>query len=734
MPTGARRDGKLAGAREARASVRRASDPAAAAGPSPTARRLELTERLLVEVRARACAEATLDWLAATLPMQRALCAAISENGDSLTGLAGLDVPHAAVERFHVDLSDRNHPLVLTLGSREPVPFPAGARRIGPTPLGNAAFVAVPLDIGQADATLSPAIGLLLLDVPSLDPAQGAEVEWAARLLATRLTALWYGRATSEIEKRRRRLSWLTSILDLVDDPILMADSDRRTLLANHRAEYLLSSDEGMSEGRRRAVALNNMLFSASHFGPDGDAGRREVLLVDPVEGHDLLFELLTHTLEVGPGEEATVSVLRNVTDLQRAVRELEENYFRLRAADARTRAERDRLELTLASTVDPILVTDPAGNIELMNPPAERLLATEQTDREAERRVQGNDAMLTSLLSKLYAGSTERIRENLTLTDPSTGEEVPVEAIATRVVSRHGEDSAVVTVLHDLTETMEKAALYEEVARHSRMLEVRVRDATGELAEQNELLRRQALQLEQASAMKSQFLANASHELRTPLNAIIGHAQLLLEGISGELAPRQLEKVRRLDSNAQHLLAIINDLLDITRIESGKLPVRIERFSVSRLIEEVAAELEPLVPSERVEVRVDIARGLPEVESDRKKIKQVVSNLLSNALKFTAEGTVSLEARHDRVADRIVIAVTDTGKGVPEELQQTIFEPFGQSETSFRPIQKGTGLGLSICRRLTHLLGGTITLDSREGEGSTFRLELPRCYGEGEG
>jgi PAS domain S-box-containing protein len=731
MPRGAQ-DGNVAGASGGRAALRRASEPELPADSSSDARRLELTERLLSEERARECAEIAMAWLARSFPIERAFCATISENGDTLTGLAGLRLTHAVVERFQLDLSDRNHPLVLTLASREPVPFASGTRGIGPTPLGNAAFVAVPL-AGHRDGEQLGTIGLLCLGVPALAPAELVEVEWAARMLATRLSSLWYGRAKAEVEKRRRRLAWLTSILDVVSDPILLADSDRRTLLANRSAEYLLSSDEEMGEGRRRAVALNNMLFSASHFGQEEEAARPEVLLVDPVEGHDLLFELLTHKLEIGPGEEATVSVLRNVTDLQRAVRELEENYFRLRTADARTRAERDRLELTLASTIDPILVTDPQGNIELMNPPAERLLATEQTNRDAERRVQGNDAVLTSLLSKLYAGSSARLREHLSLTDPATGEEVPVEAIATRVVSRHGEDSAVVTVLHDLTETMEKAALYEQVKQYSEKLEDRVREATGELAEQNELLRRQALQLEQASAMKSQFLANASHELRTPLNAIIGHAQLLLEGISGELAPRQLEKVQRLDSNAQHLLAIINDLLDITRIETGKLPVKIERFAMPRLVEEVAAELEPLVPADRVAVRIDVAHDIPEVESDRKKIKQIVSNLLSNALKFTSRGSVSIEARYDRAADRVVVGVTDTGVGVPVELRQTIFEPFGQSETSFRPIQKGTGLGLSICRRLTTLLGGTLTLDSVEGQGSTFRLELPRCYLEGD-
>jgi signal transduction histidine kinase len=169
----------------------------------------------------------------------------------------------------------------------------------------------------------------------------------------------------------------------------------------------------------------------------------------------------------------------------------------------------------------------------------------------------------------------------------------------------------------------------------------------------------------------------------------------------------------------------MINDLLDVSGIEAGKLPVKVETFSLARLVEEVKAELESLVPA-RVEVRVDVAADLPELESDRKKVKQILANLLSNALKFTAEGRVTVDARLGPTDGRVSIAVRDTGIGIPVERQQTIFEPFGQSETAFRPIQKGTGLGLSICRRMATLLGGSVRLESAFGRGSTFTLELP--------
>jgi signal transduction histidine kinase len=277
-----------------------------------------------------------------------------------------------------------------------------------------------------------------------------------------------------------------------------------------------------------------------------------------------------------------------------------------------------------------------------------------------------------------------------------------------------------------DLAEAEDKAYLYEQARRHSEELRERVREATAELVGQNELLRRQAFQLEQASAAKSQFLANVSHELRTPLNAIMGYTHLLLEGVSGELTQPQQDKLSRVDANARHLLAVINDLLDIARIESGKMPVQIERIRLPELIEEVMAEIEPVIAGTRLGVSRDLSPDVPEIETDRLKVKQIVLNLLSNALKFTSAGSIGIRLDHAPAADEIAIAVTDTGIGIAEENQTTIFEAFEQANSSYARRQGGTGLGLSICRRLAHILDGRIVLVSKLGEGSTFTLHLP--------
>jgi PAS domain S-box-containing protein len=689
--------------------------------------KLALIEALLAEDEARPCTVVALRWLVRHAGVDQAVCAVVDAEEGRLTGLTGIGVSVAAVDGFGVELADRTHPLVVALSGGEPVTFQASGQpllRAVETPLGHSSFHAVPL--GNSKEETGP--GLLLLTGLEDGPVH-EDVLWAAELLGVRLASLWYRRAQAEERRHKRERTSLFSIINAVTDPILLTDVNGRILVANAGAEMLLSADEDKREGWRRAVALNNMLFSASLFTNAAEQGptRRELLLVDPSEGRDLLFEVLSTPVPIRQGETGVVSVLRNVTDLRRATEEIEENYRRQRLAEAATRAERDRLDLILNSVLDPILVTDPEGNIMRMNPPAERMFTFPHDKRnvEIERRVRTNDAVFTSFVSSLYAGQTRRWRRKLNLIDPQTGATVPVEAISGKVVAKAGEETAVVTILHDLTEAEEKARLYEQVKRHSEELKEKVREATAELAEQNELLRRQALQLEQASAMKSQFLANVSHELRTPLNAIMGYTHLMLEGVSGEMTKPQQDKLSRIDANARHLLAVINDLLDIARIESGKMPIQIERVRLPELIDEVMTEVEPVIAGTRLAVERTLSPDLPDIQTDRQKVKQIILNLLSNALKFTPEGSVSIRLE-SRGQDEILIAVTDTGIGIAEENQKTIFEAFEQANSSYARRQGGTGLGLSICRRLAHLLDGRISLVSRLGEGSTFTLFLP--------
>jgi signal transduction histidine kinase len=216
------------------------------------------------------------------------------------------------------------------------------------------------------------------------------------------------------------------------------------------------------------------------------------------------------------------------------------------------------------------------------------------------------------------------------------------------------------------------------------------------------------------------------SHEFRTPLNAILGYTHMLLNNVTGPVTDPQRKSLTRIDSNSRHLLALINDILDITRIEAGRMPLNATSFGIGELFDEVQAELEPIIKRSNLTVITKVRGAVPAVRSDRQKVKQIVLNLLSNALKFTPAGSVTMTASYHSAAKQVAIAVRDTGVGIPAGDQAKVFEDFRQLDSSPARGYGGTGLGLSICRRLANILGGTIELESTAGKGSTFTLRLP--------
>jgi signal transduction histidine kinase len=201
----------------------------------------------------------------------------------------------------------------------------------------------------------------------------------------------------------------------------------------------------------------------------------------------------------------------------------------------------------------------------------------------------------------------------------------------------------------------------------------------------------------------------------------------MLLNGVTGPVSDPQRKSLSRIDSNSRHLLALINDILDITRIEAGKMPLTVADFPMLDLIREVLAEVEPLIARSRLTVSADLAEDLPSVGSDRQKVKQIVINLLTNALKFTPQGWVKVAAVWDGAGERVTIAVTDSGIGIAKKDQDVIFEDFRQADNSPTRRYTGAGLGLAICRRLASMLDGELEVRSALGEGSTFTLTIPR-------
>ena len=694
------------------------------------AARLELLEYYLAHhedlVR---CAQASVDWLGRYAGIRRALCLAVDSEAGQLVGLAGIGLSADDIELFSLALSESHDPLVRALVS--PAPTVVRSTRINSArggPLGAGPFTAIPLR-GARD-TDDEAVGLLLMRPGT---AITSDVMWLVTVLGQKIDQIrGRGSLAEEVRKLRRERALFFTIINAVTDPIMLTDTEGRLIVANARAEKLFAATEEESEGRRRAVELNNMLFSAalSRTAVEAPSEARELLLVDPSDGSDLLFEVLSTTVEDPREGTGIVSVLRNITDLRRATEQIEENFQKLRIAEIAVRAERDRLNLIIDSVADPIIVTDQSGATVLMNAPAEELFTVAPDAVEsAQRTVQSNDAHFSSFISGLLLGETgpgEIRRGEIGLMNPNTGDQIPVEAIAGKVLTEAGELTAVVTILHDRREALERTRLYEQLRVASDELQMRVQSATAELATQNELLRRQAIELEQASRLKSQFLANMSHEFRTPLNAILGYTHMLLQGVAGDLPANVKRQLTRIDSNGRHLLTIINEILDITRIEAGKMPMQVSDFNLNELVSEVMIELDPVVARSKLAVSARLSPEPPLMTTDRQKVKQIVVNLLTNALKFTHHGNVEIGVDFDIDHRTASVAVSDSGIGIAPENHEKIFEDFRQVDDSPSRQYGGTGLGLAICRRLANALGGRITLQSNLGTGSTFTLAIP--------
>jgi signal transduction histidine kinase len=216
------------------------------------------------------------------------------------------------------------------------------------------------------------------------------------------------------------------------------------------------------------------------------------------------------------------------------------------------------------------------------------------------------------------------------------------------------------------------------------------------------------------------------SHEFRTPLNAILGYSLMLMGGFYGQLGEDQMRTVQRIDANSKHLATLINDVLDIERIEAGRMPLQISQFPVQDVVREVIEELQGVIAQGTSAVNVLLAPDLPRLKSDRQKLKQILVNLLSNALKYTKNGTIDIHAQHNAAEGRLTLSVRDTGVGIAPEDHTRIFEPFQQAKRVITRPQGGTGLGLAISRRLAQMLGGDIHVESQLGAGSTFTVVFP--------
>jgi len=253
---------------------------------------------------------------------------------------------------------------------------------------------------------------------------------------------------------------------------------------------------------------------------------------------------------------------------------------------------------------------------------------------------------------------------------------------------------------------------------------------AQSTLAIQNARLFREIEQksreLEAASRHKSEFLANMSHELRTPLNAIIGFSEVLQEQMFGDLNEKQAEYMRDIHSSGQHLLSLINDILDLSKIEAGHMELSLDEFDVPAAVENAATLVKERAARHGVKLELEVDDGLGCIYADERKFKQILLNLLSNAVKFTPSGG-RVKLRAEQVKGELLVSVIDNGIGIAPDDQDLIFEEFRQVATKDRSKPEGTGLGLALTKRFVEMHGGHIWVRSEVGNGSTFAFTLPR-------
>lgn len=291
------------------------------------------------------------------------------------------------------------------------------------------------------------------------------------------------------------------------------------------------------------------------------------------------------------------------------------------------------------------------------------------------------------------------------------------------------GDVEVIMAIAEQAAIAIDNARLYSELARTARQLETRVRERTDALSRMySESERRgQALaeaneQLRQAGRLKNEFLANVSHELRTPITSVIGFSRLIIDGYDGAVNAEQSQDLAIVLANAEELLRLINDLLDLSRIEAGRVDMLLKEVEPGLLVEEVAASMGSQASQKGLEMKSRLAAGMKPVRMDRGKIRQVLVNLVNNAIRYTSEGEVVVSCR--QTPDETLFEVSDTGIGMTPDQADQVFDRFYQA--AHEPEKGGMGLGLTISRRLVEMHGGQIRVESTYGEGSTFSFTIP--------
>ena len=411
----------------------------------------------------------------------------------------------------------------------------------------------------------------------------------------------------------------------------------------------------------------------------------------------------------------------RRIAEQEKRLHETERQELELRHMRELLQSEA-RFREIVSSAMDAIVAFDAEGDISLVNSAAERMFATTLSDAVGKKitRFLPDGVELAGICDSATAAVPAAIlainhKPHALTARRTNGEMFPLEASVSCLDSSSGRTYTLIA--RDVSERKQHE---QELERQADSLA----ESAKELTQLNEELHRRQVELERAMTARSRFYASMSHELRTPINAVLGYSTLLLERIYGPLNEKQIEGIERTQKAARHLLELVNDVLDLSKIEAGKIDLRLQPVEFPMLIEDLFVTVRPLADEHGSELSLDQRSSGPiKIISDPRRVRQILLNLLSNAIKFGKGKPIHVicERGDD---DGVVIEVIDHGDGISREDQERIFQEFVQLGKT--QLQDGTGLGLPISRRLAELLRGSLTVHSASGEGSTFRLELP--------